>query len=429
MKTNLTCRTVLAFMAGAMLCALCAEVQRERMGVLAADLPVPPAGPIAYPGAEAPSIRPDPAGRTIRVPQDQPTVQAALDAAADGDTVLLAPGRYDGGVRIGEKAVTLASEFLTTGDAASIEKTVIDAGGKAYAICVTDKCKPATRIIGLTIRGGSDGITCHGRCSILYNHFVGSGDGIDYEGGGGVCGHNTFDDCGDDAIDLDGDCAVRIEDNVLRDCHDDGIEIRLEPYKAKETLEILIRNNLIAGSGEDGIQIIGYPGASNRRFWIERNVIRGTAKAAIGFMDNADTREDYRASAVTDPMYVVNNTLLENNWGLTGGANLVAANNVFAGTKHAAVLKSAGDSIFTNNLFWDNGADWKDSNIDDAGAVRKDPMLEADGVPAAASPCADAGTAVVKRGQVALFTLPASAYAGKAPDIGARERAGDRGGK
>ena len=31
---------------------------------------------------------------TIRVPADQPTIQVALNAAASGDTVLVAPGTY-----------------------------------------------------------------------------------------------------------------------------------------------------------------------------------------------------------------------------------------------------------------------------------------------------------------------------------------------
>src|SRR5256714_3039124 len=37
-------------------------------------------------------------GATIRVPQDAPTIQAAVDAAAAGDTILVDRGTYPGGV-------------------------------------------------------------------------------------------------------------------------------------------------------------------------------------------------------------------------------------------------------------------------------------------------------------------------------------------
>ena len=36
------------------------------------------------------------AGATIHVPQDQPTIQAGVDAAVDGDQVVVAAGTYTG---------------------------------------------------------------------------------------------------------------------------------------------------------------------------------------------------------------------------------------------------------------------------------------------------------------------------------------------
>ena len=49
-----------------------------------------------------PSSGTAPAGRTLRVPQDVPTPQAAVDASQPGDVVLLDRGTYDGGVHVAE---------------------------------------------------------------------------------------------------------------------------------------------------------------------------------------------------------------------------------------------------------------------------------------------------------------------------------------
>ena len=55
------------------------------------------------PGREVPPALP---GETVRVPQDEPTIQAAVDAAEPGGLVLISPGVYD-------EAVTVTTPFLT----------------------------------------------------------------------------------------------------------------------------------------------------------------------------------------------------------------------------------------------------------------------------------------------------------------------------
>ena len=59
----------------------------------------------------APQVRPTPSSaRTLRVPGDHPTIQAAIEASEDGDTVVVAPGTYTETVQLRGRRITLRSE-------------------------------------------------------------------------------------------------------------------------------------------------------------------------------------------------------------------------------------------------------------------------------------------------------------------------------
>ncbi|MBN1465227.1 hypothetical protein JXA02_05660 [candidate division KSB1 bacterium] len=47
----------------------------------------------------------------IRVPQDQPTIQAGISTSANGDTVLVADDTYYENINFKGKAITVASHF------------------------------------------------------------------------------------------------------------------------------------------------------------------------------------------------------------------------------------------------------------------------------------------------------------------------------
>ena len=47
--------------------------------------------------------------KTIRVPGDYPTIQQAIDASINGDTVLVAPGTYKETFDYKQKAITVKS--------------------------------------------------------------------------------------------------------------------------------------------------------------------------------------------------------------------------------------------------------------------------------------------------------------------------------
>ncbi len=66
------------------------------------------------------------AQRTIRVPQDQPSIQAGIDAAHNGDTVLVSPGSYTEQLNFKGKAVTVTTG-ATSYSAPEVAATVINA--------------------------------------------------------------------------------------------------------------------------------------------------------------------------------------------------------------------------------------------------------------------------------------------------------------
>jgi hypothetical protein len=100
----------------------------------------------------------------IHVPADQPTIQAGINAAVDGDTVLVADGTYTENINYLAKAITLASHYLMDSDTAHIANTIIDgsqpsnpdSGSVVYFISGEDTTSVLT---GFTITGGSGTIS------------------------------------------------------------------------------------------------------------------------------------------------------------------------------------------------------------------------------------------------------------------------------
>jgi hypothetical protein len=388
------------------------------------------AAPISLPVAAEPA-KTSAGKRTLRVPADHPTIQAAIDAAADGDTVLVAPGTYKEGLTLGGKSVRLVSNFDNSHDQADVLRTILDGitvddAGRVrprdQVILVEENAGPATEVIGFTIRNGDDGISCHADIHIAHNYFTGNDDAIDYEGGGGLCEHNKFEKNTDDAVDYDEACDATVVHNEIIDNEDDGIEIRFQPYRG-QTLQLTIRDNIITGNAEDGIQIIDYPEMSDRRVRIERNLIAGNAMAGIGLMSDAITEEDYRGADIPEPIEIINNTIVDNEYGITGGDNLVAINNIIAQSKQLGMKKVDGGSIASHNLFWKNGTDFDDvSNVRKEHTLQVDPQLDANHKPLAKSPCVNAGIAQIATpaGEVEVFV---EANGDATPDLGAFEAA------
>lgn len=111
----------------------------------------------------------------INVPLDQPTIQAGIDAATNGDTVLVDADTYFENINFNGKAITVASYYIVDGDTNHINNTIIDGSQPANpdngSVVTFSLSEDSTSVIcGFTITGGT-------------GTYIGS---IDQQYGGGI---------------------------------------------------------------------------------------------------------------------------------------------------------------------------------------------------------------------------------------------------
>jgi hypothetical protein len=210
---------------------------------------------------------------TIRVPADQPTIQAGIDAAVNGDTVLVAPGRYVERINFLNKAITVVSE---SGPAA----TIVDGSRGGAVVSFTSGESRAAILRGFTVTnaGGSSGsgvAVLHSSPTIESNVISGNtgcnGLGVYVNFGSPRIANNEISNnvrsgcsggVGGAGIALVGAGAALVEGNVIADnslIGGDGGGITLFAAGAP-----VIRNNVIVRNSVSGIS----PAAQGGGIWI-----------------------------------------------------------------------------------------------------------------------------------------------------------------
>jgi len=383
------------------------------------------------------AVLPWPASATIiNVPSGQPDIRAAVAAAVSGDTILIAPGTYLGGAFIQDKVLTFASRYLLTGDTTFVSQTVLDgvssascggaAGCAGNSVLEFGVNAHGSAVIGLTLQNGENGIGSLSIVDVTHCRVVSNGDGLDFStGAGGTFSHSVFEANTDDGIDLNGRMNITVDNNIIRNNGDDGIEYRIYDF-AGGSATTTVTGNHISGNGEDGIQFIDYPGASAYVLRVDRNIFSANfdafgSSAAIGCTPNGDTIENLVGAPMAERLYVTHNTFIGEHYGLVGGANVIALDNLFVGTQGSAVRHVSGSSIVSYAMFWNNGIDDETSVVDAPPLLHANPALNPDGTLSAGSPAINAGTAFYQWNGETVHSEPPGSYQGSAPDLGAVE--------
>jgi hypothetical protein len=372
----------------------------------------------AYGGADSA----DPTPRFLDVPQDYPTIQSAIDSAADGDVVKVAAGTYDESVNLNKSGVTLLGDG---------HNSIIEGDPGLPAVYCEDITSKMTLIANFTIRGSS-GVRCAGNVDSLriennaisvsadpvnygYGVYMESGgssyvagnfiancgraiygegnnilwivdnkiDSCRMPGGGGVClngpangpnatiKRNEISRCLDGAINLYNDACGTVVNNIItnNDSTDGAAAIKVIDSHM-DLYNNVIAYNHATGNGHSGVIIDGAGRFNNISNYLLNNL----------FYMNDGTSRPGTASAISM-------------W----GASNALYNNIFVGNSKAdAVIYSNGVGMhsFYNNDMWSNTCTQDTIGLWEMGNnISDDPLFisSSDFHLSPGSPCIDTG--------------------------------------
>jgi parallel beta-helix repeat protein len=295
------------------------------------------------------------AQKTIHVPADAPTIQAGINVAQNGDTVLVAPGTYDENIDFEGKSITVTSEsssgagaantFIMGSDGPTVTFQSNESSSAVLNGFTIGHQSPGGQTLpgeGISISGASPTITGN---SIIYNSGVGiwitgpasspavRGNNISWNTVGvppsdPVCNIEQCPLIGALGIEMWEVGSVEISNNAIQGNNADAQDGSFGGggIWAYVAAKLTIENNAIYGNsglveandqdgGVGGIQVEGIENLELIQNLIYSNVISGPFAAGINITTN-----DLTNHLPSGTLTVINNTIIGNRSGVGAGA-------------------------------------------------------------------------------------------------------------
>ena len=289
---------------------------------------------------------------TVRVPEDFPTIQAAIEAVDDGFLVVVAPGTYPETLDFLGKAVEIRSEL-------GAEATIIDGGFGGPVVSFETGEGPASILDGFTLTNGSGepnlgggGIFCNTSSPTIRNCVI-SGNATAGFGGGMLAVGFAWPTVTDSRF--EGNSAGQSGGAVYAEL--DNTAVRLDDCQ-------VIGNTAKAGFG-GGVACV------NGTLVLRRSLVADNAAAGPG-------GGVFVAFSAQFPHRIESNVIRDNQSNEDGGGlwfelagEILVANNVFLGNgaRNGGAIRAQGTGTIINCLMLENSASVRGGGLyyDDAG--------------------------------------------------------------
>lgn len=326
----------------------------------------------------------------LQVPEQYSTIQSAISASIDQDTVMVSPGYYQENISFNGKNIVVTSTYHIEQDSLIIGSTIIGGNNNGSVVLFAEGETNSSVLQGFTLQGGSGnysdpdengtfytyggGVYCKGSSPVLKDLVITNNTGDEGGGGGIFCyeasptisgciiSNNTTDDVGGGLYARNESNLTIINTKFIGNEADLGAGCYIRSESVPSLTGVDFNSNVAANSG-GGIVLKDNADAIMDHVTMVENIAEGLGGGI--YINNADPSIDYvlisgNVSSAGGGVYVRNNSDP-----IINHATVAYNTSGFEGS--GIYLRDNSNLLVTNSVLWGNGNDqvyFRDSGDD-----------------------------------------------------------------